>query len=191
MLAELVQRPVRTVLDLGAGSGVLGLIAHHVAHAERTVLVERNADFAAWARYNAARAEGDVEVVVADLREWHAPDRFDLVVTNPPWFAPGAGRVSSNPISAAATHADHGDFADFVAVAERCLSPDGAVLLAAPADAIAVVLAAALGASLHPAAITLLHARHTGRPHRAWIELQRTPAPLARRDLSPIPTRGG
>jgi len=79
-----IRRPVRTALDLGTGSGLQALLTAH--HSERVVAVDVNERGLAFARFNAA-LNGLSNI---DLREgsWLEPvgdERFDLIVTNPPY----------------------------------------------------------------------------------------------------------
>ena len=79
-----IRRPARTALDLGTGSGVQALVA--ARHSERVVAVDVNARGLAFARFNAA-LNGITNI---DFREgsWLEPvggERFDLIVSNPPY----------------------------------------------------------------------------------------------------------
>jgi methylase of polypeptide subunit release factors len=85
LLARLtVRRPVGTVLDLGCGGGVQALLA--ARHAERVVGVDLNPRAVAFARFN-ARLNGvaNVEFREGDLFAPVRGERFDLVVSNPPY----------------------------------------------------------------------------------------------------------
>lgn len=160
----------RSVLDLGAGCGVLGLVAGVVygATAPHVVLVERDPVLAACARTNTAGVAFPVEVVAADIREL-TRERFDLVLANPPYFAPGEGRASSNPSAHVATHALHGDVADFCAAAARHLAEGGRFWLVYPSDRVCHAIEAIAAAGLCLRRIVVVHARHIGAPYRAWM----------------------
>ena len=84
----LALRPA-SVLDLGTGSGAVALaIKRHLASA-RVVAVERSAAALAIARRNALKLGLEVEF---HHGLWFAPvagERFDLVVSNPPYVAAG------------------------------------------------------------------------------------------------------
>lgn len=71
----------KRVLDLGAGTGILGLGA--AALGAQAVLVERDPAAAALARENAALLGVDVEIRVADVATVY--EEADLVVMNPPF----------------------------------------------------------------------------------------------------------
>ena len=79
----------RTVLDLGAGTGVLGCGAALLG-AARVTGVEIDPEALAVARVNATRLGVEVEWTQADVSELPAPNQdevFDTVVMNPPFGA--------------------------------------------------------------------------------------------------------
>ncbi len=92
-LAQLTMRaPVGRALDLGTGCGVQAL--HLARHAERVVATDVNPRALHLARFNAALNEVDPVVEVRD-GSFFAPvagERFDLIVTNPPFVISPATR---------------------------------------------------------------------------------------------------
>lgn len=84
-LADLtVRRPARAALDLGTGCGLLAFLA--ARHSERVVATDRNPRAVGIAAFN-ARLNGldAVSCREGDLFEPVGSERFDLVVTNPPF----------------------------------------------------------------------------------------------------------
>ena len=78
-----IRRPVATALDLGTGCGVQALhLAEHVDHIVATDLSSRALTIAA---FNAALNDQDWELRSGDLLEPVAGQRFDLIVSNPPF----------------------------------------------------------------------------------------------------------
>jgi methylase of polypeptide subunit release factors len=79
-----VRRPVATALDMGTGCGVQAiLVSRHADHVVATDLNERALNFAA---FNALLNEaGNVELRGGSFFEPVAGERFELVVTNPPY----------------------------------------------------------------------------------------------------------
>ncbi|MGI8459798.1 MAG: DUF7059 domain-containing protein [Propionibacteriaceae bacterium] len=83
-LAQLVPRePVGTALDLGTGCGVQSL--HLARHAERVVATDVNPRALAMARLTARLNGVDLEVRAGSLYAPVGGERFDLIVTNPPY----------------------------------------------------------------------------------------------------------
>jgi hypothetical protein len=90
-LAQLTMRaPVGRALDLGTGCGVQAL--HLVAHADEVVATDVNARALELARFNATLNEVEYDVRDGSLFEPVAGERFDLIVTNPPFvISPATG----------------------------------------------------------------------------------------------------
>ncbi|MEO5710940.1 MAG: class I SAM-dependent methyltransferase [Nocardioidaceae bacterium] len=78
-----VREPVERALDLGAGCGVQAL--HLAEHAGEVVATDVNERALAMTRLNAALNQVTVDVRAGSLFEPVAGERFDLVVTNPPF----------------------------------------------------------------------------------------------------------
>lgn len=94
-LAQLApRRPVARALDLGVGMGVQTM--HLLAHAERVVATDISARAIEFARFNLllnhaalgldpARLDERVELRLGDLLDPVRGERFDLIVSNPPF----------------------------------------------------------------------------------------------------------
>ena len=123
-LLERAESPL--VLDVGAGSGVVGLcVASRHTHCA-VLAVERQPELAELSRHNALAAgfSHRMAVCCADVRDPSAwlssqcqPNRVTIVLCNPPFFAPqpahSAAAVQSQRL--AARHELHGALGDFVA----------------------------------------------------------------------------
>ena len=84
LAAVTIRRHVGLALDVGTGSGVQALeVAQHV---DRVVAVDVNPRAAAFARFNALlNGRPNIEVREGDLFDPVAGERFDLIVSNPPY----------------------------------------------------------------------------------------------------------
>ncbi|TVR04951.1 MAG: hypothetical protein EA398_00825 [Deltaproteobacteria bacterium] len=170
------------LVDLGAGCGVLGLIALVHLSATHPVdslhAVERNEVLHDCLDASVRELSDALRPLVhrhhADVRDWSAPEPWtaDVVLCNPPFYPPGHGRPSRHRMVHEATHALHGGVRDFLLVARSCLSASGTVLLLYPADRLAEALEACVVAGLYFAGGTIVHARHTGQPYRMWLALR-------------------
>lgn len=123
---------VGRAVDLGAGCGVVGLLLARRDLAREVVLVELQRELAQLAASNARRngLERRAKVVCGDLRRtetWRVS--ADLVVSNPPFFQQGRGRVSGEPQVALAKHELTCTLEDLVRAAVAALRPGGALAL--------------------------------------------------------------
>ena len=108
LLADFVNTGTRrSGIDLGCGSGILPLLLLTKSAALHMTGLEINPEAASVARDNIA-ANGLSErcsIVTGDIRrcrELFRTGQFDLVVSNPPYFAAGSGKQSPNADKAAA-----------------------------------------------------------------------------------------
>jgi tRNA1Val (adenine37-N6)-methyltransferase len=166
----------QTLIDLGAGCGVLGLLGAMTTGAE-CWLVERNGEMVEHLQRNRTAVSTPVQIVSDDLRSCDLP-AADLIVANPPFFRVGEGMRSKHETVRDATHSHHGELYDFVSVAASRLAPGGHLWLLYPTDRIGQLFDAAAAQDLHLTALYNLHARHTGRSYRVWCRLERQPAPM-------------
>ncbi|WP_127573318.1 DUF7059 domain-containing protein [Georgenia faecalis] len=91
-----VRTPRRRALDLGTGCGIQAL--HAARHCADVVATDLSARALAFAAFNAALAGVGLDLREGSLLEPVAGDRFDLVVSNPPFvITPPAARAAGLP----------------------------------------------------------------------------------------------
>lgn len=82
-------RPCK-VLDLWTGSGAIAITIAKHRHLADIIAVDSSADAAAVAKLNAAQLDaGNVHVITGNWFDEVAGERFDLIVSNPPYIADG------------------------------------------------------------------------------------------------------
>ena len=134
LLVELaLQRELSTVLDLGTGSGAIALAIRKHRPRARVVAVEASAAALEVAKRNGVALGLDVEWRHG---QWFAPaqsERFDLIVSNPPYVAAGDPHLADlrfEPASALISGADGLDaIREIVAAAPAHLLPGGWLFL--------------------------------------------------------------
>lgn len=117
MLAETFEvRPGVAVLDLGSGSGILGILAALLEPSSRVVLVDSDPLAVEVSRRNAALTCADnVSAHLSDLLADLPDQRFDLILVNPPFHR---GRTQEIALGER-----------FIAEAGRALLPGGTIYL--------------------------------------------------------------
>lgn len=140
----------RRILDIGTGTGVIALMMAQRAAGAHVTAVEIDAPSAADARDNAAASpwSGRVEVVECDIADYDTDERYDLILTNPPYFSesllpPDRGR-------AAARHTDSLPFDTLAGSAVRLLASQGRFALILPTEAALRFRSIAVGRGLYP-----------------------------------------
>jgi release factor glutamine methyltransferase len=133
--AETLERP--RIVDLGTGSGIVAiLLARRCPHAALTA-IDVSAAALGLARANAARYGARVRFLKGNWYAPTGPERFDLIVSNPPYVAAGDPHLCRNglpfePRRALTDGTEGGDGLDcvrrVVAGASRHLTPGGWLL---------------------------------------------------------------
>lgn len=120
------------ILDIGTGTGLIALMM--AQRAVRARIVGVDLEDVAQARENADASPwgGRVEFVQCPVQEYLPHERFDLIVSNPPFFVdsltcPDAGRTT-------ARHAVRLPFDELCDAVVRLLAPGGRFALILPAD---------------------------------------------------------
>ncbi len=132
-LALLPPDAPRRVLDLGTGSGAIALAIAHARPRARVTATDASADALAVARANAGRLGLALELRHGDWLAPLADERFDLIVSNPPYIAEGDAHLPAlahEPRGALVSGADGlDDLRRIVATAPAHLAPGGWLLL--------------------------------------------------------------
>lgn len=181
--------PGETVLELGTGVGVVALVLALNPRFRRLVGLELQPELASFAQRNVEESgfAGRVDIVRGDLR---APppelrgERFDLVVSNPPYYPVAQGHVNPDSQRAVARHEVTCRLEDVLARARESVAPEGRVLLVYPAPRAAALQAAAPAAGLALTDVRFVRSRPAYAPRQVLFSLQPHPA-----DAPPIPPR--
>ncbi|MBI2566504.1 MAG: methyltransferase [Candidatus Schekmanbacteria bacterium] len=170
-----------TVMDLGAGSGSLLLLAGYLTCARRLVGIELQADAVDRLRRTLLAHGLDGTVVCGDARSPEvrcgaaaaAEGKAQMVLLNPPFFPEGWGRPSNNPSTHLSTHATHGGVGELLAATAALLAPGGHVLVVYDAARLAELLVAAAALQLGLERLAWIPDQRPGRaaqPFRVWAD---------------------
>lgn len=142
---------IRTVLDVGTGTGLIALMMAQKYCDARIIALEMDAPAAQQARENvmASLWSERIEVIQADFLDWSpsADLCFDLIVCNPPFFR----RSLKNPDNQRATarHDDDLPLAGLLARSAGLLSPEGILSIILPLGRMNEAMIQADGAGLN------------------------------------------
>ncbi len=124
----------RTILDLGAGLGSVGLIALWRAPDATLVAIEAQEISFALLEGNIARnGLGErVRAIHGDLREVRLAETFELVTGSPPYWDVSEGVVPADPQKAHARFELRGDVRDYALAARAALAVGGRFVFCFP-----------------------------------------------------------
>lgn len=152
LLAAFLPPACGRACELGAGSGVISLLAAARGKLSSALLIERDATFAALCERN-VRDNGFEDTLLvrcADLRESTECGAFDTVFANPPYRRANDGTPAADPIADAARYERHGTIADFCRVGARMLTTEGRFFVVFPTRRRQELLSALSDAGLFP-----------------------------------------
>ena len=132
------------VLDIGTGTGLIALqLAQRNGKAHITAIeLDHNAAQQAQENVNASPWKTRIEVIEGDFTLYNFKNqKFDLIVSNPPYFT-NALRCPSIQRNTA-RHTDTLSFENLFHYAKKILSPDGIIALIIPAEAEQTIIKAA------------------------------------------------
>ncbi|ANZ61672.1 peptide chain release factor N(5)-glutamine methyltransferase [Secundilactobacillus paracollinoides] len=122
VLAALPATPVR-VLDVGTGSGAIGLTLKAERPDWQVTLTDISAGAVAVARENTDRLQLNVETHVGDLLQPVSGQSFDVIVSNPPYIDPQEITVMDDDVVKSEPHlalfADHAGLAIYEQLAQQ------------------------------------------------------------------------
>lgn len=109
LLAHFVDPPQNQMIELGGGSGVISLLIAWRAPLARIKTIEIQSSMAERARRSITLngLEERIEFINADIRKienWLPAGTAELVVSNPPFWKRGEGKISANSEEAIARH---------------------------------------------------------------------------------------
>ena len=118
----------QSILDLGAGSGIIGIELSRELKPRTLTLVELQTEFKDHLEINLReflKAEVEAEIYIQSFAHFQGMHKFDLIVCNPPYYLPGAGQLPVNPNRARARSFVEDSWEILIKCIKQSLSPKG------------------------------------------------------------------
>lgn len=130
---------VDNLLDLGAGSGIIGLELARFYLPGELHLVELQSEFLSYLEQNIQNfspKETKVETTFSSFKNFNPMRKFDLIVSNPPYYLPGRGQASSDPQRDKARTFREDGWIELLSCIERSLSRQGKAFIVIKNDSL-------------------------------------------------------
>ena len=164
----------RRILDIGTGTGLIALMLAQRSDAIITAVdAEENACEQATINFNSSPWTDRLTIVHSKIQDLNAYEKFDLVVSNPPYFS---GYYSSDDLSRdIARSADMLlSYEELITAVKRLLKEEGRLSLILPADQQERIIAIANQYELALSRITLVKTKNTKDAKRVLLEFVNT-----------------
>lgn len=168
---------VKRILDIGTGSGLLALmLAQRTGDTVAIDAVELDEAAASQARENVDESlwKGRIQVHSADIQQWvkQCTQRYDLIVSNPPYFEKGVECAS--PEREQARYTTTLDHAALLACATECITEEGFFCVVLPENIGNVFTQNALEGGWHLRLRTDISDTEGRLPHRVLLAFSPT-----------------
>lgn len=162
-----------SLLDIGAGTGLLSLMAAQKNNC-RIDAVEMEDGAFAQACENAAASpwKEKISIIHSDIRQWHAEKKYDCIISNPPFFenqlpSPDAGKNK-------ALHAHELSLAELFGCFKNNIHPGGTIFLLMPAYRKTEVMSLATAYGFFITHIVMVKQTPVHEPFRMMLQIRLT-----------------
>ena len=168
---------VKRGADLGCGSGLIGILLAWRSEKLKMDLVDISPEAVSLARENIAinGMEDKLNVIHMDMRLLRETQmgKYQLIVSNPPYFPQGSGTRPMSPERAAARMEASCTLSELARVSSRLLGDGGRFAMCCPPARLAETILTLSGEGLEPKRLRFMQARLETPPSLALIECRR------------------
>jgi tRNA1Val (adenine37-N6)-methyltransferase len=130
LLARLLNpKPYSTILEIGTGVGVVLLLVSRLFKFKRVVGIEIQRDLCKLAGRNIRMNKGCSNIMIyrADIKNYASNQKelYDIIISNPPYYEKGTGRLSKNKQELVARHEISLDLTTLLTASSKLLKPKG------------------------------------------------------------------
>lgn len=163
-------RSCRHILDVGTGTGVIALLCAQRCSEALIEAIEIDEGSADDARYNFEQSPwgNRMKVHLGDFLKITTSDKFDLIISNPPYFTHSLR--AADPIRNAARHDDYLPSDAFIRQSRGMLNPEGIIALIFPTSELERWVMDASNSGLSPVRICHVFTSPHKDPSRVMVE---------------------
>lgn len=149
--------PKGTLLDIGCGVGILSLLLSRDFGLKSTI-IDKQESMLFYAKHNFALNALDAEAVWGDIGTFESEQRFDSIVSNPPFYDSSVTQSENTHLNIA-RYAHHMPISVLIGAAKRLLAPRGYFFFCYDAKQVDRILQALREAKLNPEQLRFVHAK--------------------------------
>lgn len=139
LVKEILQATAKaeSILDMGSGSGVIGLELAKALLPGRVDFLELQKEWAPYLHHNVQDflpAGIEHGIFWTSFSDWVPAEKYDLIACNPPYYLPGKGIASPDPVRAKCRSFLEDDWEILLAKCLLALRPQGKAWFVAPRE---------------------------------------------------------
>ncbi|MCK4312643.1 MAG: methyltransferase [Candidatus Cloacimonetes bacterium] len=121
-----------SVLELGSGNGIISIMLSHYCPVWQITGIEIQSHYVCLSKENAKLADVETTSIEADLKQYTSKNKFNLIVSNPPYFPKNKGIISPDIKRAISRHEILCTMEDVLNSVKRNLKTQGKAYLLYP-----------------------------------------------------------
>ena len=121
------------VLELGSGNGIILIMLSHYFPNWKLTGIEIQKELVELSIKNSEISKKKIDFQKADLKEYRKPAKFDIIISNPPYYAKNQGKISPIKTRAISRHEILCSMYDIFFNIKENLKPKGKAYLIYPA----------------------------------------------------------
>ena len=150
-------KPKGKLLDVGCGVGIISLLLSRDFNIE-TSIIDKQKKMLNYAKHNYSLNDLDVESHLGDFTAFKTDDKFDFIISNPPFYDSNV-QQSENTHLNIARYAHHLPIVDFISKVKKLLKPRGWFIFCYDAKQIDLLLYHLKMNSINPEKIQFVHSK--------------------------------
>jgi tRNA1(Val) A37 N6-methylase TrmN6 len=149
--------PKGSLLDVGCGVGIISLLLSRDFDIQTTI-IDKQKSMLDYAKHNFAINQLNVNAYEDDFVEWVSEERFDYIVSNPPFYDPRVTQSENTHLNIA-RYAHHLPLESFIKRVKRYLKPKGWFVFCYDAKQIDLIMYHLKSYGINPEIVQFVHSK--------------------------------
>ena len=150
-------KPKGKLLDVGCGVGIISLLLTRDFNIE-TSIIDKQKSMLSYARHNFSINNLEVEGYLGDFLEFEVENKFDFIISNPPFYDENVIQSSNEHLNIA-RYAQHLPIDGFIERVKRLLRPRGRFIFCYDAKQVDRLLYTLIKYKINPEVLRFVHSK--------------------------------